>query len=234
MYVSVVGGFLTMPDGDRFEKTLYGRGWRKAYRQACANEPFNLIGDTLITAVAAALRGPLACQSLAKIRDAVYHALKEKARGGQLNLGNQPLADPFRMMTDLLSDIASEDTNSVSAQLAVRAAQTVYLDLQGDCGSVTSSQIQDRLSKGFGEWVIRHEFLAKARDGIVSKNKRTADEQMGWEDGLFTHLDTRLRKTVDQMFSADGKVAVRAPRRTTPQRKMTLEELHQGIAVLEV
>jgi hypothetical protein len=39
---------------------------------------------------------------------------------------------------------------------------------------------------------------------------------------------------VDQMYQADRKAAVRAPRRRTPRRKMTIEELHQGIAVLEV
>lgn len=223
-----------MPDGDRFECRLYGKGWRKAFRQACVNEPFNLIGDTLITALAAALRGPLACHSLAKIRDAIYQALKEKARAGQLNFGDQPLADPFRMLSDLLGDIAGEDTNSVAAQLAARAAQSVYLDLQRDCESVTSGQVQDRLSKEFGEWIIRHQFLAKIRDGIVSKNGRTAEGQMAWENGLFSHIDKRLRQTVDQTFHPDGKVVVRAPRRTTPQRKMTMDELHRGIAVLEV
>lgn len=223
-----------MPDGDRFERTLYGRGWRKAYRQACANESFEILGDTLITALAAALRGPLACQSLAKIRDAVYQALKEKARAGQLNFGDQPLADPFRMLTDLLGDIADEETNSVSARLAVRVAQSVYLDLQPACGSVTPARVQDGLSRQFGEWVIRHQLLAKVRDGIVSKNGRTAEEQMAWEENLFAHVDRRLKQTVDQIFRQDGKVVVRAPRRTTPQRKMTIDELHRGIAVLEV
>jgi hypothetical protein len=223
-----------MPDGDRFERTLYGRGWRKAYRQACINESFNHLGDTLIRGVASALRGPLACQSMAKIRDAIYHALKEKAREGQLNFGDQAVADPFRMLTDLLSDIADEEANSVAVQLAARAAQTVYLDLQRDCEGVTSGQIQDRLGKELGEWVIRHQFLAKVRDGIVTKNKRTAEEQMAWENALFANLEKRLSKTVEGAFSQDGKVSVRAARRTTPQRKMTMEELREGIAVLEV
>ena len=64
-----------MPDGDRFEKTLYGRGWWKAYRLACGNEPFDVLGDIIMKAAAAALRGPLMCASLTKIRDAVYNAL---------------------------------------------------------------------------------------------------------------------------------------------------------------
>ena len=69
-----------MPDGDRFERTLHGKWWRKAYRQACAGESFQMLGDTLMKAAADALRRQLACTALAKIRDAVYQALKEKAR----------------------------------------------------------------------------------------------------------------------------------------------------------
>jgi hypothetical protein len=152
-----------MPDGDRFEKTLYGKGWKKAYRLACDNQPFNIIGDILIKAVAAALRGPLACQAMGKVSGAVYQALREKARGGQLDFGDQSLADPYRMLTDLLDDIAQEETNSVSVQLAAKAAKAVYLNLQRDCSEVTESEVQKHLSREFGEWIVRHQFLARAR-----------------------------------------------------------------------
>jgi hypothetical protein len=223
-----------MPDGDRFERALYGKGWRKAYRLACANQSFDLIGDAIITAVAAALRGPLACNSLIKIRDAVFQALREKARTGLLNFSDRPLSDPFRMLSDLLDDIAAEDSNSAAARLAGKKAREVYLGLQQECRSVTLEQVEESLAEAFGWGVVRHQCLAKAREGIMRKADRTFDEQMEWEDGLSAHLAERLKKTVNQMFRADGKVAVRAPRRTTPQRKMTIEELHQGIAVLEV
>jgi hypothetical protein len=223
-----------MPDGDRFERALYGKGWRRAYRLACADQPFTLIGDAIITAVAAALRGPLACNSLIKIRDAVLQALQEKARAGLLNFGARPLADPFRMLSDLLDDIAAEDANSAAARLAVKKAKEVYLSLQRECHSVTRDRVEDVLAEAFGWGVVRNQCLAKGREGIMKKSGRTFDEQMVWEDGLSAHLAERLKKTVNQMFCSDGKVAVRAPRRVTPQRKMTIEELHQGIAVLEV
>jgi hypothetical protein len=68
----------------------------------------------------------------------------------------------------------------------------------------------------------------------MRKAGRTFEQQIAWEDGLSAHLSERLRKTVSQLFRPEGKVAVRAARRITPQRKMTIEELHQGIAVLEM
>lgn len=222
-----------MPDGDRFEKTLHGKWWRKAYRQACVGESFQMLGETLMSAAAAALRSQLACASLAKIRDAVYQALREKARTGQLNFGDQPLADPFRMLTDLLYEIVSEDDKSLSTQLAAKVAQSVYLELQRDCRTVSAAQVQERLSEAFGWQVIRNQWLAKGREGMMSKSDRTFDAQMEWEDGLSAHLAASLTKMIDGMFRADGKISVRAPRRSTPQRKMTIDELHQGIAVLE-
>jgi hypothetical protein len=48
-----------MADGDRFEGRLCGTGWRKVYRLACGNVSLDILGDELISAVAAAMRGPL-------------------------------------------------------------------------------------------------------------------------------------------------------------------------------
>jgi hypothetical protein len=223
-----------MPDGDKFERSLRGKGWRKAYRQVSDGVPFNMLRDTLISATADALRGPLNCNSLPNISNAVYHALKEKARAGELNFDNLTSADPYRMLSDLLADIASEDANSTATQLAAKAGKSIYIEFEQHSESVTTKQIQDRLAELFGEKVIRHLWLARVREGIVKKNDRTVEEQMAWEDDLFEQLSEPLSKMVGQMFRTDRKVTVRAPRRTTPQRKMTIEELHKGIAVLEM
>jgi len=217
-----------MPDGDRFERALYGKGWRRAYRLACSDQSFNLVGDAMITAVAAALRGPLACNSLGKIRDAIFGALREPERAGH------SLADPFRMLSDRLNDIAAEDSNSTGVRLAEKKAKEVYLRLQPQARAVTLSQVGDNLAEAFGWGIVRNQCLAKAREGMMRKTGRTFEEQMAWESNLSTQIAGSLRKTGSQLFRADGKIVVRAPRRTTPQRKMTIEELHQGIAVLEM
>lgn len=223
-----------MPDGDKFERSLRGKGWRKAYRQACGGAPPNMLRDTLLGAAAAALRGPLACNSLPRVRDAVYQALKEKARSGELNFSDQGSADPFRMLSDLLSDIVADDANSVSTQLAAKAALSMYIELESVCDSVTSKRIQNRLGEKFGENVIRNQWLARVREGIAQVDNRSAEDQMAWEETLFTQLAQPISQMVGQMFRSDQKGTIRAPRRTTPQRKMTIEELHTGIAVQEI
>lgn len=223
-----------MPDRDRFERSLYGKGWMRAYRLSCSDQSVSLVGDAVVTAVAAALRGPLACNSLGKIRDAIFQALKEHERIGFLNFTDRPRSDPFRMLSDLLKDIVTEDSNSTAVRLAEKKGKEVYLRLQSECRSVTPRHVEDSLAEAFGWGVVRNQYLAKAREGIMRKTDRSFEEQMAWEDGLSEHLAQPLRKTVTQLFRVDGKIAVRAPRRVTPQRKMSIEELHQEIAVLEM
>lgn len=222
-----------MPDGDRFERTLFGKGWRKAYRLACGNEPLTPLGDTLMKAVAAALRGPLACASLAKIRDAVHNALQEKARSRMLNFGDRPLADPYQLLSGDLSEIVAADASAMSTQLAAKAAQSVYLEFHLQRDAVSSEQIESRLAELFVEKVIRYQWLARVRESVVLKNDRSVEEQMSWEERLFIHLAKPSRDILKEVFRSEGAVKVRAPRRQTPQRKMTIEELNQGLTVLE-
>jgi hypothetical protein len=222
-----------MPDGDRFERTLFGKGWRKAYRLACGNESLTPLGDVLMKAAETALNGPLACATLTKIRDAVYNALQEKARSRMLNFGDRPLADPYRQLSEGLIEIVAADASAMSTQLAAKAAQSVYLEFHLQRAAVTSEQIESRLSELFVEKVIRYQWLARVREGVVLKTDRSVEDQMSWEERLFIHLAKPSREMLKKVFRSDGAVKIRAPRRQTPQRKMTIEELHQGLTVLE-
>jgi len=45
-----------MPDADRFERLLRGKGWRRAYRLASGNAPMSIVVDALTRASAHGLR----------------------------------------------------------------------------------------------------------------------------------------------------------------------------------
>lgn len=45
-----------MPDGDRFERRLRGKGWRAVYRLGCSGAPINAIADKVMGAVANVFR----------------------------------------------------------------------------------------------------------------------------------------------------------------------------------
>jgi hypothetical protein len=55
-----------MPDDDRFERLLRGRGRRTAYRLAAGNSETNLLVDSFIKAAAHALRNQAQSPSLSE------------------------------------------------------------------------------------------------------------------------------------------------------------------------
>jgi hypothetical protein len=72
------------------------------------------------------------------------------------------------------------------------------------------------------------------RDGIAEKQGRSATDQIAWEQRLIATLAEPANKLIDSAFKASSKEKIRAPRRLTPKMKMTLDDLNQGLMVLEL
>ena len=45
-----------MPDGDKFERKLRGKGWRGVYRLGCSSAPIEAVADRVMGAVASVFR----------------------------------------------------------------------------------------------------------------------------------------------------------------------------------
>jgi hypothetical protein len=222
-----------MPDGDRFERKLFGRGWRKAYRLAHGGAAESLVVDALITATAHGLRNGLACPNLGRICDAISEALSTATRNRGLNFQDSDRVDPFYLLSIDLEEIRSSVSASAAMQLVVNAAQTTYLDLEERSQSISQLELQTRFSQRFVEFLIRNQWLDRVRDGIIEKRGWSADSQMAWEKNLITILADPACRLMRSVFKASVKEKIRAPRRLTTKMKMTLDELNQGIMVLE-
>jgi hypothetical protein len=223
-----------MPDGDKFERKLFGFGWRKAYRLACNGAPESMIVDVVIKAIAHGLRNKLACPALGRVCDAISQALGAAGRNGGSNLRDGDNVDPFSMLTVELERIQSTEPASPSMQLAVDAAQSAYLNLEESSQSISRQELQSRFSECFVERLIRNQWLDRVRDGIAEKQGRSATDQMSWERNLIATLAEPANKLIESALKASSKEKIRAPRRLTPKMKMTLDELNQGLTVLEV
>ena len=68
-----------MPDADRFERLLKGKGWRRAYRLASGNSPIAMVVNALINAAAHGLREQVQCPSLSRILAELYHSLNVRS-----------------------------------------------------------------------------------------------------------------------------------------------------------
>jgi hypothetical protein len=216
-----------MPDGDRFERRLRGPHWRKAYRLGCGNASFELIGKELMAAVAAAMRGPLLFPHLQKALHAIYIALQNKAVLKTSPPSKVAGKDPYRTLIASYSQPESNE-NFVANEIEAKVVQSVYLQLESDCDSMTLQRVQDRFSEALVERIIRHGFLAKVRDGMAAENARSAEEQYTWERKLLDSFAASSRDMLRPILEK-GRTVVRAPKRITPQRRMTREELDQPL-----
>jgi hypothetical protein len=223
-----------MPDGDKFERKLFGLGWRKAYRLACNGAKESIIADVVIKAIAHGLRNKLACPAIGRICDAISHALSAAGQNGGSNFRSGGSVDPFYMLSIELERIQSTAPASLSMQLAANAAQSAYLELEESSQSISRQELQSRFSQCFVERLIRNQWLDRVRDGIAENQGRSANDQAAWEQKLLTTLVEPANKLMESAFKASSKEKIRAPRRLTPKMKMTLDELNQELTVLEL
>jgi len=223
-----------MPDGDKFERKLFGLGWRKAYRLSCNGAKESIIADVVIKSIAHGLRNKLACPALGRICDAISQALSAADRNGGSNFRGDDSVDSFYLLSVELEGIQTTEPASPSLQLAVNAAQSTYLELEERSQSISRQEVQSRFSICFVERLIRNQWLDRVRDGIAENQGRSANDQMAWEQKLIATLAEPANKLIESAFKASSKEKIRAPRRLTPQMRMTLDELNQGLTVLEM
>jgi hypothetical protein len=220
-----------MADGDRFERRLCGRGWPKAYRLAASGESIEGVGDAIMTALAAGLRGPLKCDLLPAMKDAVYDALSKHGTTRQLDFTGRFSPDGHLALARTLSQIAGNQP-TVSTQLAVEASLSVYSELRSATRSIDLQRVQNRLSEIFSERLVRNQWLDRVRDGIAEKKACSIPDQIAWDAKLLGHIRPRAQKMLQAFLRSNGEAVIRAPNRVVPQREMTVKDLHRGLPVL--
>jgi hypothetical protein len=217
-----------MPDVDCFEKTLRGPYWRKAYRLSFTDDNSVVFRDTVTRACAAYLREAFPADCLKRCPQIIFDSLKQKAV-------KQSAADGpgvFLGLNRQLEQFDSEDHDFAAMEIMKTAAQAVFNDLESHCKSVTSSGVEQSFSKELIGRVLRHCFLARAREGIAKQRSQSAAQQVDWETDLIADISTRAEPMLRSFFrKQDG--AIRAPKRLAPQRRMTMDELNKGLPTIE-
>lgn len=165
---------------------------------------------------------------LRKFPRAICQALADEAAKKR---SGPAASDPFIFLQGVLHEIRSSESDFAATQILETAAKSVFSDLQQDGSSIGLSNVEASLSQELVERVIRHCFLARVREGIGLRNKRSTEQQAEWESQLLSSLQSRHML---KSFFRKSQGAIRAPKRITPQRRNTLDELNQGLNVIEV
>jgi hypothetical protein len=220
-----------MPDDDRFERQLRGRGWRKAYRLASGECRTPLLVDALMKAAAHALRNQAQVPSLSRLVGVLQEALSEPSL---LDRGSSSGGlSAFEHLANGLDEVELQDRGHVGTQIAVRAAEKVFVEQARQTQISSKDQIRDRLGEVFVADLIDHQCFSRARDGIAEKSGRTAEQQLAWEQQLRDEMKPQARKLFRSAAEALDNRDVRAPKGIAPPAAPIETQLHEPLVPLQ-
>jgi len=218
-----------MPDNDRFERRLRGKGWRTAYRLAAGAAPVGLVADAVVTAVAHALRREWACPALPQITELVFDG--RQACFGGLGQNQNVAAISFDLSTRL-AEIQHQQFAYPATRIATRAALEVYAGLLNSSEPTTREEVRGRVGEAFAKQFIDHLFFSRVRDGIMENTGRSSAQQEAFESTLCTELSPQVRRLLRPLLLS-GHSALRAPKRRNIKLPVTTDRLNQSLTVLE-
>lgn len=217
-----------MPDGDRFERRLRGKGWRAVYRLGCSGAPINAIADRVMGALANVFRNE-SVECIPKIFARLVEALDS-------------LRDPlfkevlshraFEALATDVQGIQTEDGFSEMSRMTERAALRTFNEIEL-CGQIPSKDvIAEQLTKNLVSALVERRCLSAVRDGIMENSGRNMEAQLHWEIELNTACSQPCAALSKSLVREDRSVAVRAPRRLYKPAPMTVGTLNQPLPVL--
>jgi len=216
-----------MPDEDRFERMLRGRGWRKLYRLAAGNSPIPMTVDAAMSAAAHALRSDLRCQRLTEIAGVLRNTLRTIDPADPESF-TVPAA--FYDASARLDEIGEDEIGCLGTRLAVKAAKETLLELMKSGRRISSHEAETKFAEQLVVDLVEHQCLGRVRSGVVEKTRRSLEEQVEWERKLGQVLRPRARHLLKRALESQDPARIRAPKRLVGRVPTTLEQLHRPIA----
>src|SRR5260370_41905411 len=115
-----------MPDADRFERRLRGKGWRAVYRLGCCQAPIEAVADKIMGAVAHIFRR----EGIQVVRN-VYRELDDAlslVRGTRFR--ESASGQAFEQLASSVSALKADVEYSEIGRLAERAALRTFNELE--------------------------------------------------------------------------------------------------------
>lgn len=216
-----------MPDEDRFERMLRGRGWRKVYRLAAGNSPIPMTVDAAISAAAHALRNDLRCPRMREIADILRSA--SQSMGPSVTESFIVPAAIYDASAKL-DEVGEKEFGCLATRLALRAAKKTLVELVKSEGRVSAHDSETKFAEQFVAGLIEHQCLGRVRSGVIEKTGRSLDEQAEWEGRFEQQLKPQATRLLKSAFESQDPGRIRAPKRLVGRVPTTIEQLHRPIA----
>lgn len=175
-----------MPDGDKFERKLWGKVLKEAYRLACSNGELQELIRLLDNGKNYLLKNGLDCSVIDEIGAAVHRAL------------NRPLfsqEENIRWLSQELDRVSFSQNDSHGTRLAVKGAKAVYAHEVESDRQMTLEQIKRLVRNKFTSELLDDQFFSRVREKIMKETKRSFEAQINWEkkltEGVISYKRTR-------------------------------------------
>lgn len=197
-----------MPDGDKFERRLWGKGLRKAYRTACGTAGIEDLVPQLHNAMNHLLGNGLDCPVINDITVVLNAALNRPLFSEEENIG---------WLSHQLDAISSSQEDSQGTRIAVKAAKAICAQQISSDNRPSLEQLKSQVRRKFKEELLDNQFFSRVREGIMKETKRDFEAEIEWEKKL----------------SEDVVSYKRTPHRWLSSQGWNKEKLNQPIPVLE-
>lgn len=218
-----------MPDGDRFERTLRGGGWRSAHKIAAAGGADERVAEKLLGACGSLIdseNSACAVRHMAALQD----ALKPTTMPMFDSIGPQ---FPFENLMRELDEIASDYRFGTFAQLCSRTASRCFLE-QEDKSPLTGSVLERNFAAKLIEDVLNSNFFASTRDGLALNTGRDAATQLAWERRISALLAPFVENFAKCLKTGRSSRALRIPELHGANRPFDIGRLNEPLRVLGV
>jgi|SRR5579864_450959 len=198
-----------MPDGDRFQWRLKGRGWRKLRSLITAGADDELVASQAITAVTHYLKDNADTCCSAFI-DLVHRSLAAPSIFSAKP--EQGLNDVTRVSI-ALDCIVEQSDYSESSLVGQRAALRIFLQQKSANAVIDKSLVAEAFVGEFAKEVVGRRCLALSRQDIAQKCGRTFDDQMEYEKRILAKVAQTAKSLAAKLISEKNLSNIRAPRR---------------------
>jgi len=217
-----------MPDGDRFERRLRGKGWRAVYHLGCSSAPVEAVVDKIMGAVAHLFRA----ENTKIVRD-IYQELQDASQllvTARLREGVSEQA--FEQLISATATLKDDVGCSELARFADRAAQRTFIEAEKSGERWDDATLKQHFTQNLIWGLAERRCLSVTREGIMESAKRDQASQLAWESKVRDVLLGPSR-TMSKSLLTQINALIRAPKRLFQPKAVTIETLNQSLPVLE-
>jgi hypothetical protein len=217
-----------MPDGDRFERRLRGRGWRAVYHLGCSSAPVEAVVDKIMGAVAHLFRA----ENTKIVRD-IYQELQDASELlTTVRLREGVSEQAFEQLISATTTLKDDANCSELARFADRAAQRTFIEVEKSGERWDDAILGQHFTQNLIWGLAERRCLSVTREGIMESAKRDQASQLAWESKVREVLLGPSRAMSKSLLTQINTL-ISAPKRLFRPKAVTIETLNQPLQVLE-